>query len=342
MENELSDSVADSLEEKKVTRPRRGYSKKKSAVPADAIDENVVKVNDQSASDALSYIYKDAVQSHQETWNISDNPSQREQGSNNKLNDYPNKLESESDNANNDYRNGQRRKNNNQRQSLNNNQHRDARSQNNNQHNRSNDNRQRFVKQIRIGQFNTGFMKNLECFESIDKLEELANTSIDFSKEELNFNEYCVKSTAQLLAELNAVNNTYDDIDDIKRTSITRVLDVWTNTVFADKCPIIVHGVLESIEGGDGLIVYASDNYRIKPQSAFVSKLFIQKYGLRRGQEIIAYLHPQTQNSTCPFVLKIKEVMGVSPDKVYNLPKFKDLLPYYPTERLFLDRKSVV
>jgi transcription termination factor Rho len=34
--------------------------------------------------------------------------------------------------------------------------------------------------------------------------------------------------------------------------------------------------------------------------------------------------------------------MGVSPDGVFNLPKFKDLLPYYPTERLFLETNETV
>jgi transcription termination factor Rho len=63
----------------------------------------------------------------------------------------------------------------------------------------------------------------------------------------------------------------------------------------------------------------------------------LQKYGLRRGQDLVAYLHPPAQNSTCPFVMRIGEVMGMPPEKVWNLPKFKDLTPFYPTERLFLE-----
>jgi transcription termination factor Rho len=53
---------------------------------------------------------------------------------------------------------------------------------------------------------------------------------------------------------------------------------------------------MEIIEGGDGLLVHAYDNHRICPQSAFISRFLIQKYGLRRGQDIVAYLYRPAQN----------------------------------------------
>ncbi len=282
---------------------------------------------------ALSYTYRDNSQTLQEEWNTSEEnitnvenvekkpevlqPNKHEKGNGN---NFP------SDSGQGSL---QRRKNNNQKN-------------NNSSRGRGNDTKPRFAKQIRIGQFNTGFMKNLECFESIDKLEALAETSIDFSQDVLDFNVHYVKNATQLLTEFHVFDGISDDLENVKRASSARILEAITNAVFANKRPIIAHGVLESIEGGDGLIVYASDNYRIKPQSAFVSKLFIQKYGLRRGQEITAYLHPPIQNSTCPFVLSIKDVMGLSLEKVCSLPKFKDLVPYYPTERLFLETSDDV
>jgi transcription termination factor Rho len=54
------------------------------------------------------------------------------------------------------------------------------------------------------------------------------------------------------------------------------------------------------------------------------------------------YLHPSVQNSTCPFVIGIKDVMGNAPETSCDLRKFKDLLPYYPTERLFLETNEGV
>jgi transcription termination factor Rho len=203
-------------------------------------------------------------------------------------------------------------------------------------------NHQKFAKTMRIGQFSTGQMKGLECFESAEKLEELARSSIDFSKEEFNFNEYATKSADQLLCDIGGDRCTCDGLGDIKHMSSSHIFGALLGEVFVDKRPIIARGVLESIEGGDGLLVYESDNYRIKPQSAFISKLLIQCYGLRRGQEMVVYLHPATQNSTCPFAIGVKDVMGGKPEAVCDLPKFKDLLPYYPTERLFLETNEGV
>ncbi|MDE6432410.1 MAG: transcription termination factor Rho [Opitutales bacterium] len=335
-------------ETKPVRRGRKRVTKSTTVRESEEIPERIsVDPKDEEPQDTLSYVYKDVEQPKQEAWSASDTENvpvekerevrpNRRRGSNIPAQQsIPGQYGGGHQQSNpgqpvidNERRNDPRRKNNNQR--------------NNQQLRGRNDSKPRFAKQIRIGQFNTGFMKNLECFESLEKLNALAESSIDFSQEPLDFNTYCVKTAAQLLAEFSITSNLGDDIDTLKRASSARVLEVITNEIFVDKRPIIVHGVLESIEGGDGLIVYASDNYRIKPQSAFVSKLFIQKYGLRRGQEITAFLHPQTQNATCPFVLSIKDVMGLPPDKVFDLPKFKDLLPYYPTERLFLETSDDV
>ncbi len=354
MENEFNnitvDVVGTNIPEKSVKKTkissacRRRSSKKTTEIKGDesaSSDTNVIEKpsvdsNQEKGERELMYVYRDGVDSEPEIWNTSDSvPPKLAQSNTEKVGEEQESIPLEyQDNINTQKQESLRRQD--KKDKKNN------VSKNNNIRGRSNEPKQRFVKQVRIGQFNTGFMKNLECFESIEKLEDLANSSIDFSQEVFDFNEYSTKTAAQLLAEFKILDNADEDIENIKRAPGTKVLEVITNAIFADKRPIIVHGVLESIEGGDGLIVYSSDNYRIKPQSAFVSKLFIQKYGLRRGQEITAYLHPPVNNSTCPFVLAIKDVMGMSPEKVGILPKFKDLIPYYPTERLFLETNNDV
>lgn len=324
---------------------KRATTKKSTAVTPDIeeIPEKITVEPDSEPVEELSYVYRDAEQTNVEEWTASEDPQPETSAVPKRENVHPRKPQ-----VNNGAQNNAQRPNSDAGEQGTPERRFDQRRKNNNPRNNNpaargrNDSKPRFAKQVRIGQFNTGFMKNLECFESLDKLEAVAKENIDFSQEPLDFNANCVKNAAQLLAEFKVTESIGDDLDNIKRASSARVLEVITNAIFVDKRPIVVHGVLESIEGGDGLIVYASDNYRIKPQSAFVSKLFIQKYGLRRGQEITAYLHPQTQNSTCPFVISIDNVMGLSPDKVRELPKFKDLVPYYPTERLFLETSDDV
>jgi transcription termination factor Rho len=164
---------------------------------------------------------------------------------------------------------------------------------------------------------------------SFEKLAEFADESIDFDSHSLDFNDI-YENRAKL-----STDDISDQLD-VDRSS-GKILEILLLKSFAEKIPIIAHGVLETIEGGDGLLVYVSDNYRIRPQSAFIPKFLIQRYGLRRGQDIIACLHPPTQNSTCPFILKILKIMESDPFQAVDLPKFKDLIPFYPTERLFLE-----
>ncbi|MDR1401932.1 MAG: transcription termination factor Rho [Puniceicoccales bacterium] len=208
-------------------------------------------------------------------------------------------------------------------------------SQSNRRPQNNNQNRQKFAKTVKIGQLSSGFIKGMECLSSPEKLAEFANENIDFNATPFDFND-AYENRAMLSAR--------DIVDDSESSSQAdfdksshRILELLLLKKFAEKTPIVARGVLETIEGGDGLLVYANDNYRIRPQSAFIAKFLIKKYGLRRGQDILAYLHPPAQNSTCPFVMEISSAMEMNPAEIPNLPKFKDLTPFYPTERLFLE-----
>lgn len=220
---------------------------------------------------------------------------------------------------------------------------RDKRPQSNNTNNNQNNNmrrqqnnvgnRQKFARTVRIGQLSSGYIKSMECMESFDKMQSFCKSNIDESLPVFDFNA-AYETRSKLVA-----SDIIDDPDIMEEygKSNHKILEYILLKKCAEKTPIIAHGVIETIEGGDALLVYANDNYRIRPQSAFIPRFFVQKYGLRRGQDVVAYLHPQAENSTCPFVMKIISVLGMDPETVYHLPKFKDLTPFYPTERLFLE-----
>ncbi len=215
-----------------------------------------------------------------------------------------------------------------QNNSTNNNQNNNMRRQQNNV-----GNRQKFARTVRIGQLSSGYIKSMECMESFDKMQSFCKSNIDESLPAFDFNA-AYETRSKLVA-----SDIIDDPDIMEEygKSNHKILEYILLKKCAEKTPIIAHGVIETIEGGDALLVYANDNYRIRPQSAFIPRFFVQKYGLRRGQDVVAYLHPQAENSTCPFVMKIISVLGMDPETVYHLPKFKDLTPFYPTERLFLE-----
>ncbi|MDR1233221.1 MAG: transcription termination factor Rho [Puniceicoccales bacterium] len=194
-------------------------------------------------------------------------------------------------------------------------------------------NRQRFAKTVKIGQLSSGLIKEMGCLSSFDALANFADENINFDTPPFNFNEAYEARATLSIKDIPA----YDGAAEENNKGSHKFFEALMVKKFEEKIPIIARGVLETIEGGDGLLVYANDNYRIRPQSAFIPKFLIQKYGLRRGQDVVAYLHPPAQNSTCPFLLKINSVIDCDPSQVGNLPKFKDLIPFYPTERLFLE-----
>ena len=111
---------------------------------------------------------------------------------------------------------------------------------------------------------------------------------------------------------------------------------------FEKKCPIHVRGVFEPIDSKNSALVYANDNYRLKTQSAFVPKVLVDHYGLRRGHIVEAQLHPPREGIRCPVVLKINRVMGKDPSEIAHVVPFTDLTPYYPLERILLETNARV
>ncbi|MDR2812439.1 MAG: transcription termination factor Rho [Puniceicoccales bacterium] len=125
-------------------------------------------------------------------------------------------------------------------------------------------------------------------------------------------------------------------------TSRAGMIDNCMESALAKKRPIIVKGILESMEGGDGIITYGCDCYKIRAKSTFVPRCLIQALDLRRGQTLTAVVHPPLEQSTCPFAIKVNDVFGKPPEQAVQFSRFKDLVPYYPTNRIFLERRGSV
>ena len=199
------------------------------------------------------------------------------------------------------------------------------------QNNRNLNNRKKPASTVRIGQFSIGFLRGLESLENKAKLDAFADSMIDTTQTAVRFNDLLEKSNDDLTDFANS-------IDIVDASSRGRILDNYMNSVAANHQPILVCGILESMEGGDGIITYSCDHYKIRAKSTFVPRCLIQSLGLRRGQNISAYIHPPLEQSSCPFAIRIVEVQGKSPETAIKFPRFKDLIPYYPTERIFLEQ----
>ncbi|MDE6576003.1 MAG: transcription termination factor Rho [Opitutales bacterium] len=167
--------------------------------------------------------------------------------------------------------------------------------------------------------------------ESRAKLDEFCQTIVDESQEPLDLNEVLAKSNDDLADFASSI-----DLDEAN--SRGRIIDSCIASAIEEHRPVAVRGILESMEGGDGIITYVCDNYKIRAKSTFVPRCLIQSLGLRRGQTLMAYVHSPQEQSTCPFAVKVTEVLGHPAEEASKFPRFKDLVPYYPTERIFLEQ----
>jgi transcription termination factor Rho len=203
--------------------------------------------------------------------------------------------------------------------------------QRNNLQDRSN--RRRPATTIRIGPFSIGYLRGLECFDNPAKLEVFRGEVIDSERAPFYLNEILDKSNNDLV-------DFAGSIDRDEASSRAEIIDNCLESARGERRPIIVKGILESMEGGDGIITYGCDCYKIRAKSTFVPRCLIRSLGLRRGQTLTAVIHPPREQSTCPFAIKIEDVLGRPPEEAVKFPCFKDLVPYYPTNRIFLERKG--
>ncbi|MDR2200498.1 MAG: transcription termination factor Rho [Puniceicoccales bacterium] len=196
-----------------------------------------------------------------------------------------------------------------------------------------NANRRRPATTIRIGPFSIGYLRGLECLSHRTQLDRFCDGVIDPEQTPLLLNEILDKSNGDL-----ADFACSRDLDEASPRA--KIIDSCMESALGEKRPIMVKGILESMEGGDGIITYACDNYKIRSKSTFVPRCLMQSMELRRGQTLTAFIHPPLEQATCPFAIKIKDVLGRTPEEAAKFPRFKDLIPYYPRKRIFLEQQD--
>ena len=96
-----------------------------------------------------------------------------------------------------------------------------------------------------------------------------------------------------------------------------------------------VAGVLDITGEGYGFV--RTGNYMAGDDDAFVPQQMIKHMGLRRGDWIEGTVRPSRPNDKYPALYKIAAVNGLEPELVRSRPRFRDLTPVYPNERLRME-----
>ncbi len=96
-----------------------------------------------------------------------------------------------------------------------------------------------------------------------------------------------------------------------------------------------IEGILEITNEGFGYI--RAHGYMPSKDDAFVPVNLIRAARLRTGDYIVGTLRPSRANDKFPGLAKIASVNGVDPEQIRLRPKFAELTPIYPNERLRME-----
>lgn len=101
-----------------------------------------------------------------------------------------------------------------------------------------------------------------------------------------------------------------------------------------------VEGVLEIIDQGYGFLRFK--NFLSSELDVYVSPSQIRKFRMRTGDKIKGVTRVPNSNEKFRALLYVKEINGLKPQHNFKRPRFDDLTPLYPTERLHLSQANSV
>ncbi len=99
--------------------------------------------------------------------------------------------------------------------------------------------------------------------------------------------------------------------------------------------PVEVHGLLELRDEGYGFL--RTTGYLAGPRDVYVSASQVRRFALRKGDFIHGFSRPQASNEKYPALLRVDHINTMTPDDARSRPRFEDLTPLFPDERLRLE-----
>ncbi|MCU1462415.1 MAG: transcription termination factor Rho [Acidimicrobiales bacterium] len=98
---------------------------------------------------------------------------------------------------------------------------------------------------------------------------------------------------------------------------------------------IPAEGLLDLRDEGYGFL--RAGGYTPGQRDVYVSLSQARRFALRKGDVIVGANRPANSNEKYPALVRIDTVNGMTPDDARNRPRFEDLTPLFPDERLRLE-----
>ena len=99
--------------------------------------------------------------------------------------------------------------------------------------------------------------------------------------------------------------------------------------------PVAVSGYLDLRDEGYGFL--RVNGYLPSRDDSYVPVKLTRQFGLRKGDYVTGMSRPAGRNEKNPAMLEIHTVNGMNPEKARQRPRFEDLTPLFPDEKLRLE-----
>jgi transcription termination factor Rho len=96
-------------------------------------------------------------------------------------------------------------------------------------------------------------------------------------------------------------------------------------------------GYLEVLPDGFGFLRSASYCYLPCPEDIYLSPSQIRRFSLTTGDFVAGQIRPPREKERFFAMLKVESINDANPDRKKEIIPFKNLTPYFPTERLILE-----
>jgi transcription termination factor Rho len=96
-----------------------------------------------------------------------------------------------------------------------------------------------------------------------------------------------------------------------------------------------VEGLLDLRDDGYGFL--RTKGFHPSPNDVYVSINQVRRYHLRKGDALVGGFRPAASNEKYPALLRVDSVAGLDPEVARLRPRFEDLTPLFPDEKLKLE-----
>ncbi len=185
------------------------------------------------------------------------------------------------------------------------------------------------------GEIYYGEMPDPARFADLAALDTLADDIAAKKADPIWLNELYALGHAELTAKARELGAKLEGVPNRKQ-----LLSAIFAAAAEQKIPLLDHGWIDLTDRGFGFVVHDFVNYRLYPENAFLPDGFVKKLGLKRGHQVEVQVQAPQGNDRCPSVVRIRKVMGGTPEDISSIKPFEELTPYYPLKRIWLESQG--